>query len=207
MGLADLWQRVVEKIGTRIDRVTHTRYRRSAALRAERGGRPPHVMMVCYGNICRSPFAEVYLRDSLERDGIRDVVIESSGFIGPDRPANDQGAAIARTRGIDVSNHKSKLFHRRDAERAGLVLVMTRHQRDRLIAQFGVPAERIELLGDFDIDDPPYREIGDPYGKSDDEFRRVFGQIERSLDGLRASWSRAGRSPASVPPPNGGGSR
>jgi protein-tyrosine-phosphatase len=72
---------------------------------------------------------------------------------------------------------------------ADLVLVMTHNQRVRLVTEFGVPKERIELLGDFDIEDPPYREILDPYGKSDAVFAEVFSQIDRSIGGLFAAWT------------------
>lgn len=65
---------------------------------------------------------------------------------------------------------------------------MTRAQRQQLLVEFGIPEDRVELLGDFDMEDPPRREIPDPYGKPDEEFRNVFSQIERSVTGLCAIW-------------------
>lgn len=188
MALAEVWERVREKVLSRVDRVTHTSDRKAAKLRTTRRARPGRVVLVCYGNICRSPYAAAYLRRRLAEAGIKGVDVDSAGLIGPGRPANRQGAAIALERGLDLSGHQSRLFLASESGRADLVLVMTRRQREQLIEQFGVPVERIELLGDFDVEDPPFREIADPYGKSDDEFRRVFTQIERSLDGLRALW-------------------
>lgn len=198
--LAELWQKIVEKTQSRVDRLTHTRDRRRAASRVRRNRRPRRVMVVCYGNICRSPYAEAYLRSSLQQAGIPGIEVVSSGLYGPDRAANEQGAALALARRIDLSRHRSKLFHASDATRSDLVLVMTRSQQAQLMRQFGVPRDRIELLGDFDTEDPPYREIVDPYGHPDDVFRKVFDQIERSLDGLRSAWAGQGAAHDGSPP-------
>lgn len=145
--------------------------------------------MVCYGNICRSPFAAACLRRQLEASGSRLVQVDSAGFIGPGRPANQQGAGIALEFGLDLSNHRSRLIRDTDARHASLLLVMTKAQREQLVSEFGIARNSIELLGDFDTDDPPYREIPDPYGKPDSEFRRVFAQIQRSADGLCSIWA------------------
>lgn len=200
MRFADVWQKIVDKTLSRVDRLTHTWDRRRAGSRIRGKGRPRRVMVVCYGNICRSPYAEAYLRSSLRQADIPGIEVVSSGFYGPDRAANEQGAALALTRRIDLSHHRSKLFQASDATRSDLVLVMTRSQRAKLIRQFGVPRDRIELLGDFDTEDPPYREIVDPYGQPDDVFRKVFDQIERSLDGLRTRWAGQGAAQDGPPP-------
>mgnify|MGYP002398308835 CR=1 FL=1 len=118
--------------------------------------------------------------------------VDSAGLFGADRPANRQATEEARQRGIPLGGHRSRLFRRSDAEGDSLILVMTRSQRRQLIREFAVDDGRIELLGDFDAEDPPYREILDPYGKSDEEFRRVFSQIDRSVNGLLDIWSAQG---------------
>lgn len=101
--------------------------------------------------------------------------------------------AVAVQRGHDLSGHRSRLFGAADSMRADFVLVMTHRQRAQLVSEFGVRPDRIELLGDFDQEDPPHREILDPYGKSDEVFEDVFSQIDRSVDGLLAAWSPAFR--------------
>lgn len=192
MTLTDGWQKVAAKTRSWLDRVTHSRDRARAARRVSQRRRPNRVVVVCYGNICRSPYAEASLRRRLSREGVHGVEITSAGFIGPDRPANNQGSALALAAGLDLSAHRSRLFTSADAEGADLILVMTREQRDRLLREFGVAEHQIELLGDFDVSDPPNREIPDPYGRPDEEFRRVFGQIERSIEGLCGLWTGGG---------------
>jgi protein-tyrosine phosphatase len=216
--LAEGWQRIVEKLHSGADRCTHTWDRRRAAGRARRRGRPRRVVVVCYGNICRSPYAAAYLRRQLMLTGVNGIEVESAGFFGPGPPANSQGAAIALRRGLDLRVPPARVRPpggartarpppaprpappnpppSADAEQPDLVLAMTRLQQNLLVAQFGVPEDGVELLGDFDNEDPPYREIPDPYGKSDAEFERVFSQIERSVDGLCEIWA------GYAPPPN-----
>ena len=188
MRLTELWRKSVERILSRVDRLTHTRARARARRRSARRGQPRRIVVTCYGNICRSPYAAATLRRKLDQAGLHDVVVESAGLYGPDRPAHEQAAALARARGLDLGLHRSRLFDESDAADADLVLAMTRSHRGVFIRQFGVPAGRIELLGDFDVDDPPYREIADPYGRDVAEFERVFDQIERAVDGLASGW-------------------
>jgi len=151
-------------------------------------GCPRRVVFVCYGNICRSPYAAEFSRKRLTAVGVRELIVESAGFIGPGRPANERGAAIAMNRGVDLSEHRSTLITKARLEKADLILVMSRRQRSKLVEQFGVPEDRVELLGDFDSHDPPHREIIDPYGKPDTDFIAVFEQIERSIEVLCGIW-------------------
>ncbi|MGQ0704458.1 MAG: low molecular weight protein-tyrosine-phosphatase [Gemmatimonadales bacterium] len=139
--------------------------------------------MICSGNICRSPYARTYLSTALEQAGIRDIEVDSAGFFGPDRPAHERGSQIARQRGVDLDYHRSRVIRASDATEFDLLFVMTRRHRKELI-RLGIAPERIALLGDFDVADPPEREIVDPYGQSDAVFERVFGQIERSVQGF-----------------------
>ncbi len=183
------------------DSITHSWNRKRARHRATLRGIPPRVVVVCYGNICRSPFAKAYLLQRLGELGLSDVEIDSAGLYGPDRPANTQAKAAAHSFGLDLAGHKSRLFLGHDTGQATLVLAMTRSQRNILTRQFGVPQDRIELLGDFDVEDPPSREIADPYGQSDEQFKAVFNGIARSIDGLCAIWASYGRSQAGSEPP------
>ena len=187
VALGDRWRTIFDSLRSRLDRLTHSRARRRARMRLDRGRLPRRILIICDGNICRSPYAEAYLRRRLQEAGRQDVEVESAGFFGPDRPANQRGSAIAKLRGVDLDNHRSRLIQGVAAPLADLVLVMTRRQRENLIRRFGVSPERVELLGDFDPTDPPRREIPDPYSRSEEFFQEVFGQIERSIQGLCAT--------------------
>lgn len=189
MRIVDVGTKLRARVRTLLDRVSHTGQRRRAGTRAAIRGRPLRVLVLCYGNICRSPYAAAVLRKELDGTGGAGIEVESAGLIGPGRPANAQATAIASQRGYDLSTHRSRLFGPADSTRAGLYLVMTHDQRTTLLTEFGVRGDRVELLADFDEADPPVREIGDPYGKSDAEFGRAFDQIDRSVRGLVSIWA------------------
>jgi len=175
-------RRVVRRIESRLDALIHSTARRRAGQRVSSRRVPRRIVVVCYGNICRSPYAAEALRLKLADAALAWIEVDSVGFIGPGRAAHDQARAHALQRGADLSRHLSRQFSLTDA-RADLVLVMTREHLEALRRQFPL-RDRLELLADFDVDDPPAREIADPYGADDAEFTRVFDQIDRSIDGL-----------------------
>jgi protein-tyrosine phosphatase len=84
------------------------------------------VLMVCLGNICRSPLAEAALRQVAERDGL-DLTVDSAGtgdwHIGhpPDRRAQD---VAKRLGGIDISALRARQFALDDFYRFDHILAM-----------------------------------------------------------------------------------
>lgn len=135
---------------------------------------PPvrHVLVVCLGNICRSPFAERLL--ARERPGL---VVRSAGFEARDGdPAERNAIEVAREFGIDLRDHAARRLSERDLVWADLVIGMTgRHQgmlRDRWPAYAG----KLRLLGDF-LEAPPHG-LEDPWGETPEVFRAVYGRIE-----------------------------
>jgi protein-tyrosine phosphatase len=189
-----LWIRIGGKVRRLADRVTHSTHRQAACLRMSTAGRPARVVFVCYGNICRSPYAEARLKQSLVTLPQFTILVESAGLYGPGRPANRQGAERARLRGLDLSRHRSRLVDEiAPCRGAGdLVLVMTHQQHTAICGHPGTRSARVELLGDSDPTDPPSREIEAPSGQSDEVFARVSSQIDRSIDGLCRLWGAQG---------------
>jgi len=72
------------------------------------------VVFICYGNICRSPYAAARLRHMLATSGVTGVEVDSAGFVAPGRPADRQAAAIARERGTELGAHWSRLVGEAD---------------------------------------------------------------------------------------------
>jgi protein-tyrosine phosphatase len=88
------------------------------------------VLTVCTGNICRSPFAERYLRAQL--DGVPGIDVASAGTMGVDGGVMpSQAEDLLRVRGIDPSGHRARYLQERHVAGAGLVLALAReHRRD-----------------------------------------------------------------------------
>jgi protein-tyrosine phosphatase len=89
------------------------------------------ILVVCTGNICRSPMAEGFLRRRLEAEG-EHVEVSSAGTSGWDgSPAMPESIDAADGRDTDISEHRARRLSRGMVESADLILGMTAEHRDR----------------------------------------------------------------------------
>lgn len=170
------------------DRLLHSSRRKRALARVAGSPPPAGVLVLCHGNICRSPFAEAVLRRELDGSGIG---VESAGFFGPGRPSPSEAQLEARRRGIDLSLHRSQLLTPDLAAKAGLVITMDAAQARAVRELYGKRPEEIALLGDFDPDPVEKRRIRDPIEQSADVYASVYARIERCARTLVAGLAEA----------------
>ena len=84
------------------------------------------VMMVCTGNLCRSPMAEALMRHALERVGRTDIEVSSSGtWAGAGHGATLEACSVLEGRGIDLTNHRSTPLSEEALRQADLIVAMT----------------------------------------------------------------------------------
>jgi protein-tyrosine phosphatase len=156
--------------------------RRRARAQLDRLGAPQHVVVVCKGNICRSPYAALRLQHQLAAEGIRGVRIESAGLLhGEGRPSPDIAIEVAGRRGLDLSRHRSRRFapHHADAQ---LFIVMEAWQRDEVLMRLpDHAAPHVVLLGDLDPETFARRSITDPWGRPQHVFEACFARIDRCV--------------------------
>lgn len=144
------------------------------------------VLMVCLGNICRSPTAEAVLRLKLERAGLADrVAVASAGTHGERGSAPDtRSIAAAAKRGYDLSGIRSRRLAVNDFERHQVVLAMDRENLEHLLDRCPDPLKgRLGLL----LQHAPatgLKEVPDPYYGGPAGFERVLDLIETGCDGL-----------------------
>lgn len=168
------------------DRLLHPRRRERAErrLRVAREAAPLRILILCHGNICRSPYAAARLRARLDgSDGPVDRV-ESAGFIGPGRAPPPAARTVAGERGVDVSGHRSSLATPARARDADLVVVMTARQARRAREALSAPRDCVVVLGDLDPRDVERRDILDPVERPERVFREVFHRIDRCVGRL-----------------------
>jgi protein-tyrosine phosphatase len=170
------------------DRILHGR-RRIAALRRLRAGPPPaRVLFVCYGNICRSPYAEYRLRRDLHARGIDTITTASAGLLGEDRACPPELRELAMERGLDLKPHRSRLVTPEMLAGHDLVIAMEPAQVRRLQAMAGAEGPALLLaLGDLDPGPIDTRGIIDPWGHS----RQVYASVLDRLDTAIASLGQA----------------
>ena len=172
------------------------------------------VLILCTANQCRSPMAEVLLRERLERTGLQ-VTVASAGerYVGVRAP----GGAIRAmaSRGLVLDEHRSRQIAVEELERADLVLGMARmHVRAAVVRSPGVfpraftlkeLVRRGEAVGarrpdqslgawlgvlhagrrsDELLGDDPADDVADPMGGSDADFEATARELESLLDRL-----------------------
>jgi protein-tyrosine-phosphatase len=161
----------------------HPGRRREAEARIARLRPVRTVLVMCYGNICRSPYAASVLTRLVSEQGA-DITVTQGGFFGPNRPANDRGQQVARSRGVELNTHRSRLATDQDATGTDLIVVMEEWQAEKMINELGAPRERLLILGDLDPERVDNRTIVDPYGHDEAFFHRTFDRLDRCLAAL-----------------------
>ena len=91
------------------------------------------ILILCTGNICRSPAAEALLRHRFEERGIR-ARVTSAGLLDAGNPASRHGVDVLSGLGIDMSAHRSRSMTAELIRGADLVLAMAReHVREAVV--------------------------------------------------------------------------
>jgi tRNA threonylcarbamoyl adenosine modification protein (Sua5/YciO/YrdC/YwlC family) len=149
------------------------------------------VLVVCTGNTCRSPMAEVLLRSRIadqlgcgpeEVDG-RGVVVASAGIAAMTggRPTTEAVDVMAE-RGLDLSGHVSQPVTERLVRQADLILAMTRSHREAIAVQWPAAASRTRVLCRNGTD------VADPIGGSRELYARCADQIDEQLREHVSDW-------------------
>ena len=160
------------------DRFLHA-LRRRAVLRVLRPRPLPRtILVVCHGNICRSPFAAGLLARALGPAG---VLVQSAGFVGPGRLAPAEGCIAAARQGIDLSEHRSQLLTPVLAAESEIIIVMDARQQRMVCERFGRSSADVILLGDLDPGPIPTRAIYDPVDQPLEAFEESYVRIERCV--------------------------
>ena len=135
------------------------------------------VLLVCLGNICRSPTAEAAVREALQAEGIGpdQVEVDSAGtgdwHLG--EPPDPRSTAAGRRAGLELTG-RARLVTPADLERFDLVLAMDRQNLAdlRAMAPDAAARDRIALFRDFD-GVATGRDVPDPYAGGPDGFAEV----------------------------------
>ncbi len=141
--------------------------------------------MVCLGNICRSPMAQVVVEARLAEAGLSDVVeVTSSGTGGwhEGDPMDERAATTLTAAGYDATRHRARTFDPSWHDDHDLLLAMD----EANLRAMGGAAERVMLFRTFDPVDPG-GEVPDPDYGDLSGYEEVLRMVERTSQGLVAA--------------------
>ena len=180
--LLDPLRGIVRKGRAGVTRFLHPSRRRKVRSRLRELSPVDRVLVICFGNICRSPYGEARLAELGGQGGV--LKVRSAGLVGPGRPSPENAQSAAKKKGLDLSDHISQLVTPEMVSWSEVIVVMDSGQARVMRGRFGAPPERIVILGDLDPGSPDRREIPDPVERPESDFLRSYERMDLCLHGL-----------------------
>ena len=143
------------------------------------------VLLVCTGNICRSPMAEALLRHAMT-DRLPPLSVSSAGLSPrPEQPADPVAQRLMQRLSLCITRHRARQITLEMTIDADLILVMEAWQKDAIVGQWPSARGKVHGLGkwgDFDIQDP--------FRLPQEEFETALRLIQRGISQWRTAIER-----------------
>lgn len=144
------------------------------------------ILMVCLGNICRSPLAEGILQQLANENNLN-WKVESAGTNGihTGEPPHHLSQKVARLHGVDISNQRSRDFRREDFLHYDKIYAMAGDVvRDmKRIAGNAFLPEKVELLLN-EVQPGRNRDVPDPWYGGEDGYHETFALIKEACEAI-----------------------
>lgn len=150
--------------------------------------RPYTIALVCLGNICRSPIADVVLEHRLAEHGLGDryaVVSAGTGSWHIGEGMNPPARTELESNGYDASRHRARQFGPEWFDTCDLILTMdaSNHHDVLALARSAEDRSRVAMFRSFDPQaQPGDEEVPDPWGGGTEGFTQVRVMVERTAD-------------------------
>lgn len=143
------------------------------------------ILMVCLGNICRSPIAEGILKSKIEKQGLPWMVDSAgtSSWHAGEQP-DDRAIAIAKKYGVDISYQKARQFSPYDFEKFDRIYTMdAANYRD--VLRLALTDDEKQKVGMILNESFPgmNKQVPDPYW-NDNGFDEVFKMLDEACDAI-----------------------
>ena len=153
------------------------------------------IVIVCTGNTCRSPMAEVMLRDELSRNGIsqNDIKVTSAGiFAAEGEQAMPQAIEVMKERNLSLERHRSRRLTPVMIEEADLILTMTHAHKQSVLLMDAAVSDRVFSLAEYtaELAADTRRDVPVPYGQPLDVYRKTAAHLEDKLQAVAEKLKR-----------------
>lgn len=173
-GLRDISQMSREVLAPRIAKTAIARLAHRTRLK-RRIAEARSMLFVCYGNICRSPFAEAVARERLDVDATSAGVHPRTGRLSP-----EDAIQAASDAGYDLRGHRSVGLTKEMLRTADIIFVFDQQNRADVLELDPSVGHKIAFLGAFGSS----MEITDPYERGIGVFRDRYREITSSLEAI-----------------------
>ncbi len=136
-----------------------------------------NVLVICIGNICRSPMAEALLAKAVQEEH-PEVSVSSAGLgalVG--RPADPMSQELMQDKGIDISAHRARQISPEIVFGSDLILTMSTEQQEQLEQQYPGARGRVHRIGKWEGYD-----ISDPFKRPKTAFEQSLILIEQGIN-------------------------
>ncbi|UAN47632.1 protein tyrosine phosphatase [Serratia sp. JSRIV001] len=130
------------------------------------------ILVVCVGNICRSPIGERLLKKLMPEKRVASAGV--AALVG--KPADEMSALVAKENGLSLDGHIANQLNRKKCLEYDLILVMEPKHLETVCNIAPEVRGKVMLFGHWNNQEP----IGDPYRKSKEVFEYVYSQLNSS---------------------------
>ena len=142
------------------------------------------VLMVCLGNICRSPLAEGILRSKVDTSTVEVDSAGTGGWHAGEKP-DPRSMDVAKKNGLDISYQRARKFTARDFEVFDYIFVMDTSNRQNVLslAQSEDHISKVHLIMD-ELFPGENMDVPDPYYGGLNGFDQVFSMLDEACDNI-----------------------
>jgi protein-tyrosine phosphatase len=139
------------------------------------------ILMVCLGNICRSPLAEGILKSKVSEN----IFVDSAGTAAyhVDELPDKRSIAVAKKYGIDLTNQRARKFTVKDFDAFDLIYAMdeSNYQNILSLSRNNEDEQKVQLILN-EIDTNSNQDVPDPYYGGNDGFENVYQMLDEACE-------------------------
>jgi len=142
------------------------------------------ILMVCLGNICRSPLAEGIMQQKINARSLNAETYSSgTSNYHISEPADPRTIAIARHHGVDITTHRVTQFKADDFDKYDMIFVMDNSNMKSVLrlARTESDYKKVRLIMSA-ISDRKSMEVPDPYYSDKEGFELVYNMLDEACE-------------------------
>lgn len=136
------------------------------------------ILMVCLGNICRSPLAEGILRSKLDSDAF-EIDSVGTGYWHVGDPPDSRSVKVGLKNGIDISDLIGRQLSKEDFVDFDYIYVMDQNNLEDVLEKASSDEQRRKVVMILDTVFPGEKvDVPDPYHGTKEDFERVYEMLD-----------------------------